>query len=68
VSHKVYTVTVEFDVYIKDGGQIVQNADSVTAAVRHLMRNAMPVGWRKNGMQVLMPSLHAEAKDKEFAQ
>jgi hypothetical protein len=65
VSHKAYTVTVEFDVHIKDNGQIVQHAESVTAAARQMLRNTLPQGWRKNGMQVIMPTLHAEAKEKE---
>jgi hypothetical protein len=65
MGYKTYTAIIEFDVSIKDNALIVQNADSVTAAVRHLARQMLPTGWRRNGMLVQAHSVHVEAKEKE---
>lgn len=62
---KTYTMTIELDVSIKSTGLIVQNPDSVTAAIRHTLRQALPTGWRRNGMFLHMGTLHVETKEKE---
>ena len=53
--------------HIKGNAMIVQNTDSVTAAVRHFARQMMPTGWRRNGMLVQGSTLHVEVKEKEDA-
>jgi hypothetical protein len=63
--YKTYKATVEFDVQIKNTGLIVQNPESVSAAVRHFMRTLTPVGWRKNGMLIQIGTIHAEVSEKE---
>jgi hypothetical protein len=52
-------------VQIRDNGLIVQNPESVSAAVRHFMRTLTPVGWRRNGMLVEVGTIHAVVEEKE---
>jgi hypothetical protein len=66
MKYKTYTVTVEIDVDVKDSGLVVQNLESVAAAVRHLLRTTFPHGWRKNGLMLHAVTAHAEAKEKEI--
>jgi hypothetical protein len=63
--YKIYKATVEFNVQIRDNGMIVQNPESVGAAVRHFMRTLTPVGWRRNGMLVEVGTIDATVTEKE---
>ena len=67
MNHKTYTVTVEIDVQIKNNGMVMQQPDSVSAAVRHMLRVLLATGWRKNGVMFNPATIHVEAKEKEVA-
>ena len=65
MGQKTYTITIEMDVAVKDTGMIVQQPESVSAAVRHMVRTLLPPGWRKNGLMFHPATIHTEAKEKE---
>jgi hypothetical protein len=46
---------------------VMQQPDSVSAAVRHMLRVLLATGWRKNGVMFNPATIHVEAKEKEVA-